>query len=60
MIEVHNAKELEQAVKKAVKGELIWWDERFTKTKTTNPCFEEFLKENVKQAEWRKYPNWGN
>ena len=31
MIIVHNEKEFEQAVKKAEKGEIIWWDERFEK-----------------------------
>jgi len=33
MIIVHNDKEFKQAVKKAEKGEIIWWDERFTGVK---------------------------
>ena len=33
MIIVHNKKEFHQATKKAVKGEIIWWDERFAGVK---------------------------
>ena len=33
MITVHTEKEFEQAVKKAEKGEIIWWDERFAGVK---------------------------